>query len=426
MGLGLGKMSFFRGSAWSFLAVSFRAIAGIVINKVFSVYLGAAGLTLLSHFQNLTALFTLLPAEGVNKAVMKYWSDPELERTHKVKLFNTALWVTSLIFAISFGLLYFWFRGLFFEKFLEHYSQGQFLLIFLPAVFLMLMAAYLNAVILAEQRLRAFGLINLFGSVLLVAVVYLGVRFGSMGQALLSLTVGYGMAFFCALAYFLLNKDIRASLTLGKPDRASLKKLGRFLAMAISAISLGQLLDFVIRDYIIDRYGLEITGLWQSVVKVSLSYTMLFTSAVSYIYYPRLCALIHEPEKLRSFVYRSFFWVAIMAIAGLSIYYFNRSFFLRLFFDEAFIAASGLVRYQVIGDFFGLISFLLTSILSAQVLTRKFIVARLFSALVFLTMLFLFIDKLDIESLPFAYMCRQIGLFLILIYLNRRVLLLGK
>jgi O-antigen/teichoic acid export membrane protein len=426
MGLSLGKSNIVRGSAWSLLVVSFRAIAAVVINKVFSVYLGAAGLTLLSHFQNLTVLFTLLPAEGVNKGIIKYWSDPEMEGKDKRNLFNTALWLIGSIFTISLVVLYFWFKRLFFEKFIESYSHSQFLLVFIPAVFLMIIAAYLNAVLLAKQRLKAFGIINIIGTVLLIITVCLGVLYGNMDQALLSLTVGYGLVFLCVLIYFLANPDMRESLSMGMPDVKSLRRLGKFMAMAITAISLGKLLDFVLRDYIMDRYGLEATGLWQSVVKMSLSYTMLFTSAISFVYYPRVCALIHNPVRLRQFVFKSMGVVATVSVLGLGVYYFNRTFFLAVLFDESFTEAAGLVRYQVIGDFFGLMSFLLSSLLSAQAKTTRFIISRFFSAVAYLVPIFLLIDAWGVESLPLAHLYRQFGLFIILLYFNRQLLFLRK
>ena len=47
------------------MAVVFRALGGLTINKLFAVFFGTNGITLLSHFQNLTSFgvgyFTINP-----------------------------------------------------------------------------------------------------------------------------------------------------------------------------------------------------------------------------------------------------------------------------------------------------------------------------------------------------------------------------
>jgi len=134
------KSEFFKSSSWSFTAVVFRALGGLTINKLFAIFLGTPGITLLSHFQNLTALFTQLPSEGVNRSIMKYWSDPQIDEVERVKLFKTGLWVTALIFGSTLSVLYFRYRDYFFDRFINDYTPQQFLTLFIPAVLLMLMS----------------------------------------------------------------------------------------------------------------------------------------------------------------------------------------------------------------------------------------------------------------------------------------------
>lgn len=399
----------------------FRALGGLTINKLFAIFLGTPGITLLSHFQNLTALFTLLPSEGVNRSIMKYWSDPETDDVERIRLFKTGLWVTAVIFSTTLGVLYFGYRGYFFDRFITEYTPQQFLLIFIPAVLLMLSSGYLNSIILALRRVKAYALINVTGLILLVGLVYIGVTYGTIDQALLSFVLGYGLMFFCALAYLIYKrKTIR--LGVGKPDLKSIKKIGKFIAMAISAIAFGKLLDFAVRDYAIELYGLERTGLWQSVAKMSTSYMLVFTGTVGVVYYPKMASLIHKPVELKQYVLKVMGFVAFISLMCLSVYYLNKEFILKLFFADGFEKAAYLVRYQVIGDFFAIISYLLAYLLSARVQTMKYIGAQVISAIIYLSLISLLIDRLNLEALTMAYMWRHIGFFLILVIFNRRLL----
>lgn len=415
------KSNFLKNSSWSFTAVAFRALGGLSINKLFSIFLGPSGLTLLSHFQNLTALFTLLPSEGVNRSLMKYWSDPRVPDEERKQLFKTAIWVTTFIFGATLAVLYFWQKEYFFDRFISAYTPKEFLIVFIPAVFLMLLSGYLNSVILALREVKAYAIINIIGLLLLVAVVYLGVTMGNADQALLSFSVGYGLMFFCAL-FYLIKKRKAFNLGIGLPDGKSIKRIGKFLVMAISVIVFGRLLDFMVRDYVIDLYGLERTGLWQAVSKMSTSYLLVFTGTVGVVYYPKMSSLIHEPQALKSYVGKVMGFVAFVSLLALTVYFLNKEFILKLFFAPGFERAAYLVRYQVVGDFLSILSYLLAYLLSARVEMAKYIFAQFFSAAIYVIIIYSFIDFYNLEALTLAYMWRYIGFFVILVFLNRRLL----
>lgn len=414
------KSQFFKSSSWSFSAVVFRALGGLTINKLFAVFLGTTGITLLSHFQNLISLFTILPSEGVNRGIMKFWSDPKLEETRKKQLFRTGFWITNVLMLLILSVLL-WYRGLFFDRFIEHLSTKDFLIIFVPAVFLTLMTALLNAVILSHRDVKNYAIISIVGVLLLTGTVYFGITKGNLDEALLSFVVGYALMFFCTLVYFLKHRKTY-NLSFKAPDRKSARMIWSFIIMAISSIVFGKLLDFGVRDYIIEEFGADRTGLWQSVVKMSTSYLLVFTGTVGVVYYPKMASLIHDNSALKSYVQKVMGFVAFVTILCLGIYYFNKGFFLNLFFADGFDRAGYLVRYQVVGDFFCIMSYLLAYLLSARVQTWKYIKAQFFSAVIYLGLISLLLEQYNLEALTIAHMCRYIGFFLILVIYNRRLL----
>ena len=411
---------FFKSSSWSFSAVVVRTFGALAVNKVFAAYLGTAGITLLAHFQNLMALFTVLPSEGVNRCIMKHWSDPQQSEQSKIKVFQSGFWLTNVLVLILFA-LYYWKKEYFFTRFIGEYSERQFLGFFMLAIVLLLLTQMFNAVILAKRDVKAFAFISFWGSAMVLGCSLLGIIYGSMDEALLGYVAGYGLMFLGSLTYFIVKrKTLR--LGFGKPDGESMKKLASFLLMAISSIVFGKLLDFMVRDHIIELYGADRTGLWQSVAKMSSSYILVFTGTIGVVYYPKMASLIHEPRKLRAYVLKVMGFVAFISIICLGVYYFNRNFVLQLFFDEGFERAGYLVRYQAGGDFFALISYLLAYLLSARVQTWRYILSQALSAGVYLFLIMLLVDRLNLEALTMAYMWRHIAFFLILIIFNRRLL----
>lgn len=352
---------------------------------------------------------------------MKYWSDPKVNEESKLKLWQTGFWVTNFIFVAIFSFLYFWKKDFFFTRFVDYYSATRFLSVFLPAVFLMLLTGLLNAIILAFRDVRGYALVNISGVVLLVSLVSVSVVNGNLDQALLSFVVGYALMFFASLVYFFIHRK-SIKLRLKAPDSQSLKKIGHFVLMAISSIVLGKLLDFMVRDYVIDIYGLDRTGLWQSVAKMSSSYLLVFSGTVGIIYYPKMASLIHDEVALKKYVLKVMGFVAFVTLVCLSIYYLNRSFVLKLFFAGGFERAAYLVRFQALGDFFCILSYLLAYLLSARVQTLKYVSAQFFSALIYILLVYLMLPRFNLEALTIAYLWRYIGFFVILVLFNRKFL----
>ncbi|GAB5523757.1 MAG: hypothetical protein Roseis2KO_16290 [Roseivirga sp.] len=414
------KSQFFKSSSWSFLSVVFRAGAGLTVNKLFATYLGTNGIALLAHFQNLSALFTQLASEGVNRSIMKYWSDPKMDQTARQRIFQSGFWITNVLVLATFSVMY-WQKSYFFERFINEYSEGQFFAIFIPAVLLMLFTGLLNSVILALRDVKSYAVISMIGMVGLIVTVFLGVTQGTLDQALLSFVVGYGLMFFVSLTYFLIHRN-KLKLSVKSPDKDSTRKIWSFIIMAVSSLVFGKLLDFGVREQILELYGEDRTGLWQSVAKMSGSYILVFTGTIGVVYYPKMASLIHEPEKLKTYVLKVMGFVSFMSLVCLGVYYINRDLILSLFFADGFERAGFLVRYQAFGDFFALLSYLLAYLLSAQVATWRYIAAQAFSAGLYLLLITLLLEQYNLEALTLGYMFRHIGFFIILVIFNRRLL----
>ncbi|MFT6215037.1 MAG: O-antigen/teichoic acid export membrane protein, partial [Roseivirga sp.] len=281
--------------------------------------------------------------------------------------------------------------------------------------------ALLNSIILAYRDVKGYALVSIGGMIMLVATVVFTVKRGALDQALLSFVVGYSLMFFCAIIYFIINRK-KVKLQFRAPDAGSVKKIGHFILMALSAIAVGKLLDFLVRDYVIEIYGLDRTGLWQSVAKMSSSYLLVFSGTVGVVYYPKMASLIHNDNALRKYVGRVMGFVAFVTVVCLGIYFLNRNFILQLFFDKGFEKAAYLVKYQAIGDFFCILSYLLAYLLSARVKTIKYVVSQIFSASIYVALIYLLIGRYNLEALTLAYMWRFIGFFLILVLFNRKLL----
>ena len=411
--------NFLKQSIWSFVSVIFRALSSILVNKIFALQYGTAGITLLAHFQNLISIITQIPNDGINRGIIKYWSGDELTKHEKHRIL-TAGFLFNLILFLVLVTITLLFQSYFFRDFEINLDNSIFFTLFFSGILLYLIHLFLLSVILSFRKIKIYSIINMIASLILLAVIYLISATNPLLYALLAFIFSHASGLVFSLYFVLKNKYVsmvRASL-----PTDGFVKLGEFVLMAFSVLIFGKLTDFIIRDYAIQHFGLHHTGLWQSVVKISDSYMMLFINTVGIVYYPQVSALIFDPDQLRIYLKDVLRIVLVVSIVGLSLIYLFRDPVIIILFDRNFLPAEELMPFQLVGDFFCFLSYLLTYIISAQARTRTFISLQAGSAFIYIGLVFLFSSIYNIEGIPMAHAARYGLLLVILIILNKRIL----
>lgn len=410
---------FFRKSSWSFISVAVRGVSMLVINKIFAVNFGAPGITLLAHFQNLVSLITQIPNDGINRGIIKYWAGKELDHQEKHKMLTAGFLFNILLFLIAF-LLLFIFRNYFFRDFNFQILTPDFFLILSLAVLLFIIHLFLLSVILSFQQIRAYSIIQILIAMMTVVVLYLIADRTALKYALLAFILVQSMGILLSAFIVGKNKLIVASGAIIPPE--GFRRLGGFVMMALSVLIFGKLTDFVIRDYAMQKFGLHQAGLWQSVVKLSDGYMMAFVNTIGIVYYPKISALLLDRDQLKKYVRNVLKFVFIASFAGLLFIYLLRVSLLTLFFNVSFTPAEIFMPYQLTGDLFNILSFLLMYIISARALTKTFIYLQGGSAILYIGLVFLLCPINGIAGIPAAYAIRYLIFMLTLLYLNKRII----
>lgn len=409
---------FIKKSTWSFSSILIKSICSLLTNKLFAIYFGATGITLLAHFQNLISLITQVPNDGINRGIIKYWSGQNVSTLEKQKYFKAGFFLNIVVLAASLILLYL-FRSYFFRDFSFYFNSAIITLLIL-GITLYIVHLFLLSIILSFQRIKVYAIINALGSVLVVLIVLVVAPKGNLNYALLSFLLAQSLAVVFSLSYGLL-KGILLPVT----RRISFKeyqKLGGFVLMALSILVFGKVTDFVIRDYAIQSFGMLHTGLWQSIVKLSDGYMMLFINTVGIVYYPQVSSLIFNTEELRQYLRDVIKIVVIISASGLFLVYIFREPILIILYNSEFVPAGDLMPLQFIGDFFCIIAYLLTYIISAQARFMTFILLQAASAVFYIFLVYVLSSNFGIEGIPAAHAIRYFVLAIILIILNKRII----
>ena len=396
--------SFVRGSLGTGVAVVARAAGSLIVNKLFATYAPAGGLTLLAQFQNLMAMLTTLPYDGVQVGLVKYLAPlrPGSPRYRAWLGAATALNAGALLAG----------AGVLAVRGLLGWSWDS-LLVFVLGIALITGQAMLGSVLLAAGHLRAY--------------IGLSVTLAALGTGAVAATLLGGCALPGVLLAYLLAQGLtllpalglaaRAGLLRGlrlatPPSRLAVRRLSHFLLMAVSTLFFGKAVDYVLRDYLLATFGPTQTDLWQAVAKLSDNYTMVFGAVMSSVFYPRLAALTGQPRAARGYLLSVLGLLAPVLAAGLGMIFVCRGWLLPFLFAPRLLGAQALLAPQLLGDWAKFLSWLFIFQLTAQARTGAYVAVQAGSAVAFAGLLAVLLPRYGLEGAVLAHAGRY-GLLLL-------------
>ncbi|MBF9220556.1 MATE family efflux transporter [Hymenobacter ruricola] len=389
--------SFLRGSLGTGVAVAARAAGALVVNKLFATYAPAGGLTLLAQFQNLMALFTALPNDGVNVGLVKYLAPLRPGSPRHRAWLGAALALNAL--ALLAGAAVLAGTGL--------PGGGRAgVPVFVVGMALLTGQGLLGAVLLAAGRLRAYiGLAVALAALGTAAVAATLLRGAALPLVLLSYLLAQGLTVLPAL-WLARRAGALGHWRWAAPSRPALRGLGQFLLMAVSSLVFGRAVDYALRNHLLATYGPARTDLWQAVAKLSDNYTMVFGAVMSSVFYPRLSALAAQPREARRYLLSVLALLAPVLAAGLGLVFACRSWLLPLLFAPRLLAAQALLAPQLLGDWAKFLSWLFLFQLMARARTGPYIAVQAASAAVFAGLLALLLPRLGLAGAVWAHAAR--------------------
>lgn len=415
-------MKLLKSSTWSFLAVLVRGISALSINKLFASQLGPQGIALLSHFQNLTAIVTTIPNDGINRGVIRFLSPIKKSKEVKQHYFSAGFYLNVVVFilTISFIIL---FQDHFFTDFniSDHYIWIP---LFTVSMFLLVVDYYFLSIILSLQKTHHYFIIELISSVVFFSIACFGFSSYSISidQVLIYYMLALSSGFIIVSTFVLSLKRYKQLISFKLNINIGFKALNKFLIMAVSSMLFGKLTDFAVRAYSLHLFSTSETGIWQGAVKISDYYMMAFYSVTTIAYYPSITSSLENSQLLRKSVLEGFsFFMPIIAIGCFSVYLLQ-DYLLVFLLDESFSQSATILSFQIVADFFKMSSMLLALLLIAQSKLKLFIIGELLSVLVYLLSIHFFLPIYGIESFTLAGIVRYIIYFLFLFLIYRKLL----
>lgn len=379
-------MSLVKTSLLNGIAVCVRMGTGLVLNKIFAIYLGPGGFAAIGQLQNFIAMVTAFAAGAINTGVTKYAAEYHDAPEKKLRLFRTAGTLT-LIGSILGGILL-----VIFNKQLSQWLFGgkdytEAMLWLALCLLLISLNGLLLAVLAGQKEVRRYVVANIASSLVGLLVSgglawYMGLR-----GALIALSLGQALSLVTTLLACGKLSWLRPSVFFGRMDGETVRLLSKFIVMAVVTAAVTPLAQMLIRSHLIDSFDVAHAGYWDATNKISVIYLALVTTTLSLYYLPRISE-VKDDNVLRKEIGDAFkLIVPVVSVIALTIYLL-RDILIRILFSPDFQEVSTLMGWQLVGDVIKTASWLLGYVLVGKAMMKMVVATEIIFAatLYFLTL----------------------------------------
>ena len=408
------RLSTFKSSIYSALSIVVNGFSSFFIYKVVANAFGPAGVTLMSHFQNLIGLFIGVSNDGLNRGLLtkiKSDYDSRAQIFLQTGLLNIAWWLMA-------GVLYVCFHQ-YLEKEFTHTFHGHWAIYLWLGVLLMMLQNQFFQTALATRGIGLYAFYSISSAIVLAIGMYYAAHFCDF-QGVLIVYIATPVVVFI-LGIFTYGKSLSSFKGLKHVfDKADLKSLAEFGVMALAIMLMGRLSSFIVREFVIDHFGEVETGLWQAAVKVSDGYSAVFTALINLMYHPRIAESIHDHFKMRKVVKKQGGLLILMAFSGLFLLWLIEKPVLSLLYNDSFVAASGFLSVILLKDGLKFTAWIFSYIMFSQTKLKYFLAFEAVSAIVYVSSTILWTDSYAMMAPVYAELLAvAVFLMLYLVYFRK-------
>ena len=413
-------MNIFKVSFYSALSQATSILVGIVAVKILAVKIGPEGVALQSQFLNSTIFFYILSTGAINTGALKYLSEYFEDKAKQLAVIRTSLTIT-VICSLLFGSLLAIFSAPLAEKALMDQSfKGAYLLygLFLPVTALnFIMTSILNGL----REIKFFTTVNIITSVTnLIFLIFFATHYNLYG---ILIYVNFANIVVFVVHVIFLKKYKWFAFSELKPlfDKDLLKKLFKFSLMSIFAACIAPLAQIIIRNKLINEFGLFRAGEWQTVVRVSDFYLSFVTSVLSVYLLPKLSSLSDTVLIKKEILKTAKLVFPIVILLGFAIWL-SRDLIIQILLTDKFRGIKELFNFQLLGDVFKIGGWGLAMLLWAKAQTKKYLLVDSISLLIYLGVSLLCIDYFGVMGATIGFCISYFIYLLTMIAVNRKYL----
>lgn len=394
-------MTLIKTSLLNSIAVAIKMVTLFVLNKILAVLVGPAGYALIGQFQNAIQVIMVFANGAINTGVVRYTAEYASDEEKLYGMWRTATGIT-IVGSILFSILVFVFRDTLAIFFLKETSYSSVFTWFAFSLTAFCLNTLLLSVLNGKKEIYRYVVANICGSIFALAVTLILSKLWNLYGALVALATYQALSFVVTLIFTVNTEWFRYSRFFGKIDLSHLKKLSHYtLISLVSAVCVPTSLMFI-REIISNSMGIESTGFFEAINRMSSAYLLFITSTLSVYYLPRISELKSGEEIFHEIV-KCLKVIVPALLIFLPLIYVCRGQIILLLFNSQFTPISELIGLQLMGDFLKIVSWLLGYVLIAKGMTQLSVLSEVIAAVLFVLFVYLSIPLFGLKGAILSY-----------------------
>ncbi|WP_231896614.1 O-antigen translocase [Vibrio mediterranei] len=402
----------------SFIATAIRLLSGLVINKAIAIIIGPSGLALIGQFQNTQNMIRTFSQGGINAGVTKYTSECNSKGKSTLELWS-ASFKTTVFFSLIASLILIIFSS---ELSIFVFKTDVYTYVFVLFGITLIFSA-LNQLLLSIlnglKEIDSFIKINIFQSLFSLVFTTSYILIFGLDGAFIALVTNQSIIFLVILWYLRKHPLIKFSSFFQGFNFGWTKKLTSYSLMALTSSIAVPCSQILIRDNIGQSLSWEDAGYWQAMTYISTMYLLVVTTALSTYYLPKLSEISGSRELKNELLEGYKYLLPIVATLTL-IVYFCRAYIVELLFTEDFMSMLVLFKWQLIGDFMKISSWLVAYVMLAKALTKIYIVSELVFSVLYVLLAQYFVSAYGLVGVSYAFAVNYFIYFICMVFVVSR------
>lgn len=399
------------------VAVSF--VLGIASSKIISVFLGSSGMALLGSFRNFTTMMKSVATLGINNSVIKLFVENKDDKEEISVIYSTFFWL-FLSISLLLGILILIFSSSIsnFLFFTESYKISiQFFALLLP---LIVINTFWIAVYNGLEKFKKIILIQIISNVFVFLITAFLIWKRNITGGLFAVAISEFLMIFITFLFVRKDKEFFKFDIQKVVSKKHLNVIKKFSIMALISAIIVPLNSLLIRNNIVENYSLQEAGIWDAVNRISGFYMVLFSSGLSLYYMPKLASINTDSEfkeELKSYfkIFVSLFLLMIIILFIL------KDLIINIAFTKEFISIKELLIWQLIGDFFKIMTLAFGFQIVVKTMMRRYFIGEIVFNLSYYFLSVYLIKFYSVEGALRAYFYSNVLCFIMILVMFRKL-----
>lgn len=416
------KNGLFKVASFNSISVIVKLISGFILSKSIAYFLFPQGMALTGNLRSFLISCQGFSTSGAQNGVIKYTAENRENESALKQIISTSFFlVLTFTVIVSFTLLAFsnFFSDLVFAS--DKYTYAfKVLACVIP---LYTLNAFALSIINGLGRYKSIILINTIGYIINVITVVTLLYFYNLEGAIIAIVVMPSVLILITIFWVREIKMIIGNISIFSFSKHYLSGLSSFVIMAIFTALTIPVVHVLVKNYIIENIGLAEAGYWEAILKISQYYLMFIISLFSLYLLPKL-AQNKTDEGFKELVLQFYKTILPFVLIGFVLIYFLRYWIIRITLTQEFLPAQDLFFWQLIGDFFKVLSFAIAYQMQAKRMLLWYLFGELFYASCVYFFSIYFIEQFAVKGAVIGHAVSYFCYFILMLFVFRKALLI--